>query len=299
MTSVDLNVYASIPTRNMIEYSVKYDSWSSSTKKKARTTAQDHTPTEHKKTWPGTRIGHLTVVDATDQRKSEYIVWRCRCDCGNEILLDTRALRRQTITDCGCITKVKPGQKDMTGQRFGKLVCLYPEQGKSKNGSSVWRCRCDCGNICTVGQTKLQSGLTVSCGCYNAEKRRESQKNVDGTRISLLESLLSGKLRETNTSGHTGVSFIKIQENGVQALLFRERTITLVNIRQRKTPSWCVNRQRICSGIFCLDMEKKCRSGMPEPYFSARIDGFVDSLGGMIGADHENIGRTPQNLRYS
>lgn len=209
MTSVDLNVYASIPTRNMIEYGVKYDSWSSSAKKKARTTAQDHTPTEHKKTWPGTRIGHLTVVDATDQRKSEYIVWRCRCDCGNEILLDTRALRRQTITDCGCITKVKPGQKDMTGQRFGKLVCLYPEQGKSKNGSSVWRCRCDCGNICTVGQTKLQSGLTVSCGCYNAEKRRESQKNVDGTRISLLESLLSGKLRETNTSGHTGVSFHK------------------------------------------------------------------------------------------
>ena len=38
---------------------------------------------------------------------------------------------------------------------------------------------------------------------------------------------------------------------------------------------------------------------MPEPFFSALIDGFVDSLGGMIGADHENIGRTPQNLRYS
>lgn len=170
---------------------------------------KENAPTEHKNNWPGTRIGHLTVMDATDQRKGGYTVWRCRCDCGNEILLDTRALQRQAITDCGCITKVKPGQKDMTGQRFGKLVCLYPERDKSKNGSSVWRCRCDCGNICTVRQTKLQSGLTVSCGCYNAEKYKESQKNVDGTRISLLETVLSGKLRATNTSGHTGVSFHK------------------------------------------------------------------------------------------
>ncbi|MBP3210369.1 MAG: hypothetical protein J6M64_10785, partial [Oscillospiraceae bacterium] len=61
-------------------------------------------PPAQKKTpisWPGTRIGHLTVLDATDQRKGRYIVWRCKCDCGNEILLDTRALQRGTITDCG------------------------------------------------------------------------------------------------------------------------------------------------------------------------------------------------------
>ena len=227
MVSVDLNIYASNPTRNMVKFHVIKDRRSSSMKENA--------PTEHKNNWPGTRIGHLTVMDATDQRKGGYTVWRCRCDCGNEILLDTRALQRQAITDCGCITKVKPGQKDMTGQRFGKLVCLYPERDKSKNGSSVWRCRCDCGNecsttrrqlicgykkscgcsahppekeytgqkfgrltvlgyagkksgqrmwkcrcdcgnICTVRQTKLQSGLTVSCGCYNAEKCKESQK---------------------------------------------------------------------------------------------------------------------------
>ena len=48
-----------------------------------------------------------------------------------------------------------------------------------------------------------------------------------------------------------------------------------------------------------MALEKKCRNGMPEPFFSALIDGFVDSPGGMIGVDPENNGGTPQNLRFS
>ena len=53
-----------------------------------------------------------------------YIVWKCRCVCGKENLLDTRALQRGAILDCGCNTVVKPGQRDITGMRFGMLVAL-------------------------------------------------------------------------------------------------------------------------------------------------------------------------------
>lgn len=36
----------------------------------------------------GIQLGHLTVLEATDHRSSQgSIIWRCRCDCGNEILL--------------------------------------------------------------------------------------------------------------------------------------------------------------------------------------------------------------------
>lgn len=116
--------------------------------------------------WIGVRIGHLTVCGTTDQRKAGYTVWRCKCDCGNEILLDTRTLQRETIRDCGCITKVKPGQKDMTGERFGRLVCLYPEAGtRGQRSSAVWHCRCDCGNECSVPRAQLVNGYTKSCGC--------------------------------------------------------------------------------------------------------------------------------------
>lgn len=115
--------------------------------------------------WPGTRIGNIIVLEPTDQRKGGYYVWRCICDCGKQIYLDTRTLQRRTVTDCGCITKVKPGQKDMTGQRYGRLVCLYPEEGRNSSGSTIWRCRCDCGNECSVPRSQLVSGYTLSCGC--------------------------------------------------------------------------------------------------------------------------------------
>lgn len=236
--------------------------------------------------WVGVRIGHLTVSEATEQRKGRYIVWRCRCDCGKDILLDTRTLQRGTITDCGCITKVKPGQKDMTGQRFGRLVCLYPEDARGtdngtlwhcrcdcgrecsiprgqlvngytkscgclghpplkdyvgkrfgrltvvsysekRRGLHYWKCKCDCGNFCEVGQTSLQNGETVSCGCLSEEKRRETMKHMDGTSIRILEENLSGRLIASNTSGRTGVYWEPRIQKWRAKIVFKRKTYNL------------------------------------------------------------------------
>ena len=115
---------------------------------------------------PGVRVGKLTVKEATGQRKRGYTIWNCHCDCGGSIALDTRALQRGTVRDCGCETKVRPGQKDLTGQRFGRLVCLEPTEGRSKSsGSVIWHCRCDCGNECLVPRDQLMKGYKKSCGC--------------------------------------------------------------------------------------------------------------------------------------
>lgn len=116
----------------------------------------------------GYRIGSLTVEACTDQRKNGYIVWLCRCDCGGRIKLDTRCLQRGTVTDCGCISVVKPGMLDLTGQRFGKLVCIEPLQEKDKSGNTQWLCRCDCGNTCTAALHQLRAGYKKSCGCLHS-----------------------------------------------------------------------------------------------------------------------------------
>ena len=51
----------------------------------------------------GQRFGHLTVLKRLDERENRYIMWLCRCDCGNEIKVNTRRLVRGTVDNCGCI----------------------------------------------------------------------------------------------------------------------------------------------------------------------------------------------------
>ena len=58
--------------------------------------------------------------------------------------------------------------KDLTGQRFGKLVAIKPLDEK-QNNKLVWLCKCDCGNETNVIGTKLTSGNTKSCGCLKKE----------------------------------------------------------------------------------------------------------------------------------
>lgn len=120
----------------------------------------------------GFRIGKLTVAAATRQRKNGYTVWRCRCDCGGEILLDTRCLQRGTVTDCGCTSKVKPGQRDISGMRFGRLTAIEPD-GQVIRGSAVWRCRCDCGGEIHAPLHQLMAGYRKSCGCLSHPARKE------------------------------------------------------------------------------------------------------------------------------
>ena len=114
----------------------------------------------------GFRVGKLEVAALTEERKNGYTVWKCRCDCGGEILLDTCCLQRGTVRDCGCSTVVKPGQRDITGMRFGKLVAIAPVD-PSQKGDVIWHCRCDCGGEIDAPLPQLTSGYRKSCGCLS------------------------------------------------------------------------------------------------------------------------------------
>ena len=57
--------------------------------------------------------------------------------------------------------------KDITGQRFGKLIAVRPTDERRHEGV-VWECQCDCGNTTFVSVNHLQNGHTQSCGCARA-----------------------------------------------------------------------------------------------------------------------------------
>jgi hypothetical protein len=55
--------------------------------------------------------------------------------------------------------------KDITGQRFGRLVVLGLSKTRTPSGEIKWDCICDCGNITAVTKRNLRSSHTKSCGC--------------------------------------------------------------------------------------------------------------------------------------
>ena len=111
----------------------------------------------------GNRYGMLVAVEPTDKRQNGSVVWQCKCDCGNDVLVTSRNLQTGYTTSCGCIGV---GRKpvDITGQRFGKLVAVRPTKER-RGHSAVWECKCDCGNTAFVKMHNLTFGYTSSCGC--------------------------------------------------------------------------------------------------------------------------------------
>ena len=57
---------------------------------------------------------------------------------------------------------------DLTGKRFGRLLVLR-RNGTAKDGTPLWECQCECGNIRDIRGTALRSGSTLSCGCLHSE----------------------------------------------------------------------------------------------------------------------------------
>ena len=82
--------------------------------------------------------------------------------------------------------------KDLTGQRFGRLVVL--ERGPSRHGAQ-WHCRCDCGGSHLVMAKRLHEGSVRSCGCLKAELTRERNKSE-----SLRDRMSEGMIRHWETS---------------------------------------------------------------------------------------------------
>lgn len=111
------------------------------------------------------RFGRLVALKKGKKDKAQHQYWICRCDCGNIVEVNSDNLRRGMTHSCGCLHSELIHQtrfKDLTGERFGKLVALDYEIIDNK---TYWRCQCDCGNITIVARTNLLNGHTQSCGC--------------------------------------------------------------------------------------------------------------------------------------
>ena len=65
--------------------------------------------------------------------------------------------------------------EDFTGEKIGLLQVLSLEKER-KNGYAVWKCLCDCGNICYKKSSYLKR--YPSCGCLGKKNMIEKNKKT-------------------------------------------------------------------------------------------------------------------------
>lgn len=188
----------------------------------------------------GQRFGRLTVLglDPEPYRSpggKPTRRWRCRCDCGTELVVLQNALTGKNGTrSCGCarVEKTRSNAIDMTGQRFGRLTVIGPtELDRSRaNGQRMgWKCRCDCGKIITAVRKDLLSGKLLSCGCLRAEasaaRVAASVGQVDGTTLSLIRPERGAN--QNSKSGIKGVYWSDREGCWIAKITVKRRNITI------------------------------------------------------------------------
>ena len=131
----------------------------------------------------GQKFNKLTVIKEApkEQRKNNRVTWICRCDCGKEVLVTGKDLKSGNTKSCGCLYS-----KNLVGKRYGRLLVLASTEMR-KHGSMVWKCQCDCGNICYATTEGLRVGDNKSCGCLKQEKAQELANKSKLNSLSVIE----------------------------------------------------------------------------------------------------------------
>lgn len=124
----------------------------------------------------GQVFGELTVIRRVPSEgfKAEGARWLCKCSCGREHTARGNVIRLGNVRSCGCRKAVRLKGKclpsDLSGQRFGLLTAISPEDARTNGGKVMWLCKCDCGQTAVVRGTDLSAGNTKSCGCLRRKK---------------------------------------------------------------------------------------------------------------------------------
>lgn len=139
----------------------------------------------------------LVLAGVEDAKNAGRTLWRCVCDCGNEVLVYGTDLKNGHVKSCGCLR-----EPSLIGRRFGMLVVI--EETSERSGScKTWKCLCDCGNTHLVSTSNLTGENVKSCGCLrkiigDRVKEKTAKKYKYG---AAFEQVYNSYIRRANKQG--------------------------------------------------------------------------------------------------
>ena len=206
----------------------------------------------------GMKIDRLTVLYYAGVSEEHHAIWHCKCSCGNEKDIEAKYLLSGNTHSCGCYRKEKGRQnmQDLSGQRFGKLVVVSPIEKRTRQGSRIWECRCDCGCTTYVSAANLKGGSTNSCGCITSKGNFKVTQLLTQNNILFEKEYSFEDLMNTDTNyklffdfaildEHNRLSYL-IEYDGEQHFLtrsqgyFSEKSIEKIHLSDRKKNEYCL-----------------------------------------------------------
>jgi hypothetical protein len=155
---------------------------------------------------PGDKFGKWTVLEQTEG-KTHRTSYKCRCECGNERVIDGTILKNGESTQCKTCSQLETrllvmGRKDdyysriQPHDKFGSWEVLgLPIRRK---GIIKVHCRCDCGNETYIYCSNLLSGQTTRCHDCAMKSRITHGHTVGGKPTLTYKKWSTWKNRVTN-----------------------------------------------------------------------------------------------------
>lgn len=150
-----------------------------------------------KKDLTGQKFGRLTALKPLRTEKNAGVIWLCQCDCGTQKEVRASKLIQGTIKSCGCLSKENRRRKDISGQRYGRLVAKEFRYYNEKH-LDCWLFQCDCGNEKIIPAANVKWGNTRSCGClYREHSENLKKQDITGQRFDRLVAVCPTEERDT------------------------------------------------------------------------------------------------------
>lgn len=73
----------------------------------------------------GNRFGRLVALEFQGSNSQRIARWRCKCDCGKEIVTMARSLKRGDTKSCGCLQKQIVGDMQRKKRGVASFNALY------------------------------------------------------------------------------------------------------------------------------------------------------------------------------
>lgn len=125
----------------------------------------------------GQKFGKLNVIERIRNTQSDRPMWKCRCDCGNEVFIDSGRLKSGNTKSCGCSTSHFIAEakifREKPGTVYNYLKVIGPSTPFNRNGSYYWDYEClICGRRCSKPGIYVRSGNIQSCGCLRSKNEK-------------------------------------------------------------------------------------------------------------------------------